>query len=243
MKVIPVIDILNGVVVHAVEGKRSEYQPLKSKHCGSAVPVAVALSLKNCGFADLYVADLDAIMGKGNNNPILQRMGQEGLRLMVDAGTSDLHHARSLLDLGVAKVVVGTETLTDLRFVEDALVELGKDRIVVSLDMKAGRVMSKSAKAAAMTPLSLARELQRLGACELIVLDLARVGSWLGPDFALLQNLVDALKVQLFVGGGSRDIHDLQKLKSLGVYGVLIATALHSGKVSVERLRQEGLMD
>jgi phosphoribosylformimino-5-aminoimidazole carboxamide ribotide isomerase len=243
MKVIPVIDILNGVVVHAVEGKRSEYQPLKSKLCESAEPVAVALALKNCGFSDLYVADLDAITGKGNNNRILQRMGQSGLRLMVDAGTSDLFHARSLLDLGVAKVVLGTETLTDMRFVEEAVAELGSDKIVVSLDLKAGRVLSRSAKAAAMTPPSLAQELQRLGASELIVLDLARVGSGLGPDFVLLQNLTGALKVRLLVGGGSRDIHDLQKLKNLGVDAVLMATALHSGKVSAELLRQEGLMD
>jgi phosphoribosylformimino-5-aminoimidazole carboxamide ribotide isomerase len=243
MKIIPVIDILDGVVVHAVEGKRSEYQPLKSKLCMSAEPVAVALALKNWGFADMYVADLDAIMGKSNNDPILQRMGQAGLRLMVDAGTSDLPHARSLLDLGVAKVVVGTETLTDLRFVEKAVAELGRDRIVVSLDLKAGKVLSKSGKAVAMTPLSLASELQRLGASELIVLDLARVGSGLGPDFGLLQKLTHTLKVKLLVGGGARDIQDLQKLKNLGVYGVLMSTALHSGKVSVELLREEGLMD
>ncbi len=243
MKVIPVIDILNGVVVHAVEGKRSEYQPLKSKLCTSAEPGAVGLTLKNCGFTDLYVADLDAITCKGNNNRILQRMGQAGLKLMVDAGTSDLPNARCLLNLGVAKVVIGTETLTHLKFLEEAVTELGSEKIVVSLDLKAGRVLSKSAKAAAMTPLSLAQELQRLGASEIVVLDLARVGSGLGPDFALLHNLTGALKVRLLVGGGSRDIQDLQKLKNIGVYGVLIATALHSGKVSAELLRQEDLMD
>jgi phosphoribosylformimino-5-aminoimidazole carboxamide ribotide isomerase len=46
----------------------------------------------------------------------------------------------------------------------------------------------------------------------------------------------------VLVGGGVRDVADLVKLKELGVYGVLVATALHSGKISPESLKQAGLL-
>ena len=61
LKIIPVIDVLGGVVVHAVRGRRKEYQPLKSGLCESTDPVDVAAALKALGFSELYVADLDAI--------------------------------------------------------------------------------------------------------------------------------------------------------------------------------------
>jgi phosphoribosylformimino-5-aminoimidazole carboxamide ribotide isomerase len=61
VKIIPVIDVLGGRVVHAVRGRRKEYQPLKSTLCASTDPVDVAAALKALGFGELYVADLDAI--------------------------------------------------------------------------------------------------------------------------------------------------------------------------------------
>ncbi|HKM59743.1 MAG TPA: HisA/HisF-related TIM barrel protein, partial [Candidatus Bathyarchaeia archaeon] len=63
MKVIPVIDILNGIVVHAVRGKRREYQPLQSSICNSIEPLEIAKTFKTLGFSELYIADLDAITG------------------------------------------------------------------------------------------------------------------------------------------------------------------------------------
>ncbi len=72
LKIIPVIDILSGVAVHAVRGKREEYQPLKSVLCASSKPVDVAFAYKARGFKELYIADLDAILGKGKNSSVLK---------------------------------------------------------------------------------------------------------------------------------------------------------------------------
>ena len=87
MKVIPVIDILNGIVVHAVRGKRREYQPLQSILCKSVEPLEVAKAFKALGFSELYIADLDAITGGSVNFQVFKRIAKEtGLKLMVDAG-------------------------------------------------------------------------------------------------------------------------------------------------------------
>jgi len=98
LKVIPVIDILKGVAVHAVRGKRSEYQPLKSVLCKSADPLRVASAFKALGFSELYVADLDAIMGGHPYFAVLKQIADTaGLSLMVDAGIADLEKTEELL--------------------------------------------------------------------------------------------------------------------------------------------------
>jgi len=67
MKIIPVIDVLNGIAVHGVRGERKRYQPLKSLLCKSADPIEIASAFESLGFSSLYLADLDAILGKTAN--------------------------------------------------------------------------------------------------------------------------------------------------------------------------------
>jgi phosphoribosylformimino-5-aminoimidazole carboxamide ribotide isomerase len=243
LKIIPVIDILNGVAVHAVRGKRNEYQPLKSVLCNSANPLAVAAAFKCCGFKELYIADLDAILGKRSNSSVLQRIAEEtGLELMVDTGVSSLEAAKHLFCSRIAKVIVGTETLPKLDFLEELMRIYGSEKIVVSVDLKQGKVLSVSEQVASMDALELAVKLERLGIGEVIVLDLARVGSGEGVDMALIANMLDRLKIRVDVGGGVRDIDDLVALSQLGVHGVLLATALHSGKISMPELKRLSLL-
>lgn len=243
MDIIPVIDVLNGVAVHAVRGKRNEYQPLKSVLCNSAEPLAVALAFKACGFKEVYIADLDAILGKGNNLQVLKEIATKtGLELMVDAGVADLDCVQEVLQSGALKVIVGTETLPNLTFVKDAIARFGNDKIVVSLDLMNGQVLSKSKQAQVMNPLMLAGELEKLGVGRLIVLDLARVGSAEGVDGQFLEELQRSVNVKVLVGGGVRDVKDLVALEKLGVSGVLLATALHSGRIALADLNRVGLL-
>lgn len=243
MRIVPVIDILNGTAVHAVRGKRAEYQPLESCLCDSSNPLVVARAFESYGFEEIYVADLDAILGKGSNRQVIEQIAKQTvLSLMVDAGVSDLNSSLRLLDIDVGKVILGTETLLNLKVVKEIIDCLGSSKIVVSLDLKAGKLLSKSEAASAMTPIQLASALEAMGICELIVLDLTRVGSGEGVDIDLLKQMRKKLKVRLLVGGGVRSIEDLVALKRVGVDGVLLATALHSGKITVEALRASELL-
>jgi phosphoribosylformimino-5-aminoimidazole carboxamide ribotide isomerase len=238
LRIIPVIDVLGGVAVHAVRGRRREYKPLKSVLTDSTQPLNVAQALKAGGFSELYVADLDAIMRKGSNLDEITQITQEtGLKVMVDSGTSNLTHAQTLLRHNITKVIIGTETLTDLSFVKKAIECLGTEKIVVSLDMKAGRVLSKFDAARSLNPVKLAKEFVDIGVKELIMLDLARVGSGEGVDVSLLKEIVDSRNVKVLVGGGIRGIEELEVLKNVRVDGVLLATCLHSGRVSPQDLK------
>jgi phosphoribosylformimino-5-aminoimidazole carboxamide ribotide isomerase len=243
LKVIPVIDILNGVVVHAVRGKRREYQPLQSSLCQSVEPLEVANAFKNLGFSELYVADLDAITAGYVNSQVLKRIAEEtGLKLMVDAGVTIIERAQKLLDSGVSKVIIGTETLQSKSFVGEAIRLFGSRHVVVSLDLKGDKVLVKLGLAGCKNPLCLLREFRAMGVSQVIVLDLARVGSGEGVNVAFLKKVIEEVGGNVYVGGGVRNMEDLVELKNLGVSGVLVATALHSGKISLDELKYAGLL-
>ncbi len=240
MKVIPVIDILNGTAVHAVRGKRNEYQPLKSILCSSPDPLEVACVIRSLGFRELYVADLDGIINQATNYQIIQDMIKKtGLKLMVDSGVTSLEAAQKLLDLGVSKIILGTETLTHKDFISEALWEAGSNSVMVSLDMKNGAVLGLNG---VQDALELLGEFEDMGVAEFIILDLTRVGSKEGIDTEFLKKIMQQARSRIYVGGGVRDIADLIELENLGVTGVLLATALHEGKIQVDTLKRECLL-
>jgi phosphoribosylformimino-5-aminoimidazole carboxamide ribotide isomerase len=206
VRVVGVIDLQGGTAVHAVRGERERYRPLGD-------PLSVA---RRYGLDELYVADLDAITGGGVQSDVIAALAREA-RVMVDAGDSD---PRALLDLGVDRVVVGTETLADA----DALLP----DAVLSVDLRHGRVLSRDPRLAGLTALDALALLRRPR--EVIVLDLARVGTSSGPDVALIGELHAAFPdLELLAGGGVRDTDDLRALEAAGAAGALVATALLRG--------------
>ena len=243
MKIIPVLDILGGVAVHAIRGRRKEYQPLKSVLCASTDPVDVAAALKALGFGELYVADLDAITGRQPHFSLFNKIANKmGLELMVDAGITDLKKAEKLLKSHVSKVIIGTETLPSAIFVAEALDSFGSEKIIVSLDLMGTRIISSFKLGRLAEPMTFLQELEELGVSQIIVLDLAKVGSGEGINLAFLREVLRSIEAEVFVGGGVRDVKDLVELKDLGVFGVLVATALHLGKISPESLKNAGLL-
>ena len=243
MKVIPVIDVLNGVAVHGVRGERKHYQPLKSVLCRSANPLEIASSFKSLGFTDLYLADLDAILDKSVNFSVYNQIVTEtGLDLMVDAGIADFARAEEVLAAGVSKIVVGSETLESLEFLGQAVKAFGENRVVVSIDLKEGKVLSASEAIASLDAVSFAQKLRKIGVGQVILLDLTRVGTEQGINWELLKNILDKTGVELLVGGGIRSLQELTELKSLRVSGALVATILHNGKLRVDELKSANLL-
>ncbi len=243
MKVIPVIDVLTGIAVHAVRGKRAEYQQLKTVLTESVDPVKIAEAFRTLGFGMLYLADLDAILGKQPNLQLYSQIAsQTGLKLMVDAGVTDSQAAKTILNSGVSKVIIGTETLKTKVFIKQAVQQLGADRIIISLDMKNSQVLTQPDFDGPTDALNLLGEFRAMGVSDFIVLDLAKVGSGEGVNIDFLKEALALLGGGVYVGGGVRGIEDLLKLKTLGVSGVLLATALHAGKIGVGDLKNAGLL-
>lgn len=243
MKIVPVLDILKGVAVHGIRGERAEYHPLKSVLVTSANPTDIALAFKSFGFNELYVADLDAILGKCTNFTLYEQIKAEtDLDLMIDAGINNIEKAEKVLEMGASNIIVGTETLKDLGFVRHAIKSFGEDRVIVSIDLKKGIVINNSEAIKSMNTLLLAKMFEEMGVIKIIILDLARVGSERGVNLAIMREVLQETNLEVLTGGGIRGINDLETLRNIGVSAALVATVLHTGKLSAKELRSTEFM-
>jgi phosphoribosylformimino-5-aminoimidazole carboxamide ribotide isomerase len=238
MRVVGVIDLKDAAAVHAVRGERERYRPVRSVLAGEdGDPHALARAFRSkLGLDELYVADLDAIVGTGDNSASIGALARDA-RVMVDAGVTEPARARALLALGAHRVIVGTETLSGPDALDRLLAELPDGRVILSVDLRDGRVLSPDAQLAGLPALDAMSRLPRVR--EAIVLDLARVGSGAGLDVGLIAAIHAAFPdVELLAGGGVRGVEDLRALQRAGAAGALVATALHSGVIGPRELAE-----
>ena len=157
MKIIPVIDILNKTVVHAVKGQRHNYQPLESILFKSTEPLEVAKGFKALGFNELYVADLDAIIDCSTDFRALKSIADEtGLKLMVDAGVTSIERAQKLFEIGSFESLLSEQKPCRAKNLLHKLLRfLEADRVVVSLDLKGDKVLVKLGFDGCLNPICL----------------------------------------------------------------------------------------
>jgi phosphoribosylformimino-5-aminoimidazole carboxamide ribotide isomerase len=225
MQIVPVLDLKGGVVVHARRGRRAEYAPLQSPLVDGCEPVAVARALcALCRSTTLYVADLDALAGEPVDVATIAKLASVA-EPWVDAGATAAASATALHGAGAARNVVGTESLRPGDQIERP--------VVLSVDLRDGRLISPNPELAGRRPAAAAPLARALGVREVLVIDLARVGTGSGPPLDALAELTAALPgVAIYAGGGVRDNADLRALESGGAAGALVATALHDGRIT-----------
>src|SRR5947209_19220272 len=112
MRIIPVLDVMGGVVVRGVGGRRREYRPVVSRLTTSCFALTVARAFaEHFGLAELYLADLDAIGGARPPWDTYAALHAAGFRLWVDAGVRRPEDARGPARAGVATGVGGLGTV------------------------------------------------------------------------------------------------------------------------------------
>lgn len=226
MQVIPVIDLKAGTVVHARMGQRALYRPIETPLAPTSDPVDVARGLMAIHpFATLYVADLDAIGGSGDNRAALARLRQAcpQVTLWVDSGIADIAAAAGWLQQDLGHVVLGSETQTDAALVAHFAADA---RAVLSLDFRGDDFQG---------PPALLTETARWPR-RVIVMTLDRVGSHAGPDLDRLRAIKE-VGAEVYAAGGVRDAADLRALADAGIAGALVASSLHNGRLTAADLR------
>jgi phosphoribosylformimino-5-aminoimidazole carboxamide ribotide isomerase len=240
MQIIPVLDLKAGQVVQGIQGERAHYRPVESVLTPSSEPLPVAIALHAETLCEaLYIADLDAIEQKADHLSTIRMLSRAlPVELWVDAGCTDLGSVQRWYPAGVDRVVVGSETLESMQMLDTIKAAHPGKNSVFSLDVKQGRVLSRSAEIRRLSPLDLLDRLATLGWSQVIVLALGRVGTGAGPDWSILERCRHAFPdLSLIAGGGVRTIEDLHRLRQLGMSGCLLASALHRGWVTGDQLR------
>jgi len=239
MRIVPVLDLMHGQVVRGVGGARQQYQPLRSPLAASAFPLIVARAFRDhFGLSELYLADLDAIAGSPPAIGTFTALQAEGFRLLTDAGLRTAADATTLVAAGVSGIVAGQETMLGPEVLLELVERVGASRLVFSLDLKNGRPLTMATAWRNSDPWLIAAEVREMGIRRLLILDLARVGVGAGTGTEALCKLVRETcpGVELLAGGGVRGREDLERLRQCGVDGVLVASALHEGRLRAEDL-------
>lgn len=223
MQIIPVIDLMGGIVVHARQGQRQSYQPIKSDLCLSAEPKAFIKALLELHpFKCLYLADLDAIMSGNMDLACYTELVESfpEIEFWLDAGVKTVQQYQKLKAIDGMRIIVASESMEEI----DLLSQVS----VLSLDYKDGELLSK---VDLMAHIASWPE-------QIIVLSLDQVGSHKGPNIALLEKIKTLAGdgCSFIVGGGARDEQDLALLEARNVRAVLIASALHNGKINKQVL-------
>ncbi len=228
MDIIPVIDLKEGEVVRAQRGARHLYAPIETPLSPTSRPadvVAGFLALND--FRTIYIADLDAIEGRGNHAAVVAALEAAfpSVKFWVDAGIGAAAEARAFLARHRGDLVLGSESLCDAATLAALRDEM---RILFSLDFR---------DEAYQGPARL-REEEELWPARLIVMTLARVGSNAGPDLDRLRDVVAKASDRhaVYAAGGVRGAEDLISLAEAGVRGVLVASALHDGRLDAKTL-------
>ncbi len=218
MQIIPVIDLKDGQVVHAVRGDRAHYQAIHTHSIltsSSKLDAVLAGFLSVFPFKRFYIADLNAIMGADTHYPLIKKLADDHpeIEFWLDNGSQ---LAAIDNDLPNLKWVVGTESQ---RFHPCK----SEHDFILSLDFKNQQ------------PAGLPDWFKQTQYWPQIVIamTLSKVGSNAGPDFdKLIELTLNHPNKHFVAAGGIRDCEDLAKLDEIGVHAALLATALHSGAIS-----------
>jgi phosphoribosylformimino-5-aminoimidazole carboxamide ribotide isomerase len=238
VRLIPVLDVKGGRVVHGIGGARDRYPPITTNLASGHDPLEIARALvSSFSSLEIYLADLDAISGSGTpSTDLYAKLRDLGVALWVDAGVRNFADAVRLAASRIDGIVCGLETLEGPDVVAAAVSEFGPERTILSVDLSDGTMLGNLAR----WPVRDSRDIGAAIECavangvrRIIILDLSRVGLGRGAGTEGLCRIVASTysQLEIFAGGGISGIDELRTLRATGIAGALVASALHDGRI------------
>jgi phosphoribosylformimino-5-aminoimidazole carboxamide ribotide isomerase len=220
--IIPCIDLMDGKVVQLVQGRDKALEgdaPLEMLRRFSAFP-------------EIQVIDLDAAMGKGENNGLVELLaGQAQCR--VGGGVRTPERARHLIAQGAHRVIVGTAAFTPV--IHEMASAIGPEKILIALDSKHGKIVVKGwQESLDLTAEEVIERLEPLcGGFLCTYVD--KEGMMQGTDLHWFRRLRAATKHEITAAGGITTIDDIRQLTALNIHAAL-GMAIYTGKLDLAEL-------
>lgn len=228
--IIPCIDLMDGKVVQLVQGREKALE--------GAPPLEMLERFS--GFPVIQVIDLDAALGKGENNAIVESLASRA-RIRAGGGVRTPERARTLIACGAEKVIVGTSAFTkagvDHALLGEIASAVGAEKILVALDSKGGRVVVKGwTESLEISAEEILAELEPYcGGYLCTYVD--KEGMLQGTDLAWFRRLRTATPKELTAAGGITTILEIRELLSLDIHAAL-GMAIYTGRLDLADLRR-----
>ncbi|HYL77124.1 MAG TPA: 1-(5-phosphoribosyl)-5-[(5-phosphoribosylamino)methylideneamino] imidazole-4-carboxamide isomerase [Bryobacteraceae bacterium] len=223
--IIPCIDLMGGKVVQLVQGRE------KALEGGSPLEMLERFA----AFPQIQVIDLDAAMGHGSNDDLVELLASRAMA-RVGGGVRSPDRARLLIEQGAYRVIVGTAAF-DRPLLKEIADAASPERLIIALDSKGGKVVVKGwQEATAFTAEEVISQLEPYCSGFLCTY-VDKEGMMQGTDLDWFRRLRAATKHELTAAGGITTLEDIRELQKLGVHAAL-GMAIYTGKLSLESLAQ-----
>jgi phosphoribosylformimino-5-aminoimidazole carboxamide ribotide isomerase len=234
MKVLPTIDLRGGACVQLVGGEPG------AEKIRLPDPLEVARRWKTAGFKGLHVVDVDAALGTGSNAAIVASLVKlPGLTVQVGGGIREAEAIQHLLDLGAARVVVGTRALEEPSWLEEMAFRF-PDKLLLAADARGRQVVTHGwTRTLTQDVAALVAGADPMPLAGVLVTAVHVEGRESGTDLALMSELVEATRHPLQASGGISSIEELRQLAAAGVSAALVGMSLYTGRINAAAVAKE----
>jgi phosphoribosylformimino-5-aminoimidazole carboxamide ribotide isomerase len=232
MIIIPAVDIKDGRCVRLLQGK------MDAETVFSDDPAAMARRWADEGAALLHLVDLNGAVNKRPENltSIKNIVKAVDIPVQVGGGIRNMETLTMYIELGVAKVVIGSEAVNNPELVK-AAGEKFPGQVVVGIDARDGRVATEGwTETTGVTAVDLARQFEDCGVAAVNFTDINRDGMRTGPNIEATRMLAEAVQIPVVASGGVSTINDIKALAAVqdaGITGVIVGRALYDGSLDL----------
>ncbi len=230
MEVIPAIDLKGGKCVRLYQGDYSRETVFSEE------PTEMALHWQSLGARRLHIVDLDgAAKGKLWHATLIEEIARMvRIPIQVGGGLRRIEAIEQALELGVARVILGTAAIDDQDLIKEACRRFG-NRVIVSIDARDGYVATHGwQESTAVTAIELAEMMASFGVERFIYTDISRDGTLTEPNYDSVHELSVKTRLPIIVAGGISSLEHLKRLAKLGVEGAIVGRALYTGDIDLK---------
>jgi len=229
VQIIPAVDMMDGRCVRLVQGKFDQSTVFSDD------PVDAARRWVDEGAKRLHLVDLNGSrMGAPQELPTIRRiLAAVNVPVQLGGGIRTLETAKQMVDMGVARVIIGTSAALDTAAAAAIFAELG-EQAVLGVDAKDGYVAVKGwQEVTTETAVEFAQRMQTLGAKRVIYTDISRDGMLAGVNAEAMAAMAKALDIPVIASGGVSTVEDITTLRTTGVEGAIVGKALYTGDLKL----------
>ena len=235
MKIIPAIDIIDGICVRLSKG---DYDTKKIYHEN---PLDIAKEYETNGIQYLHLVDLDGAKAKTIKNLKTLEVLASETNLIIDfgGGIKTRESLESAFNAGANQVTIGSIAVENLELCIDWINEFGAEKLILGADCLDRKVKTSGwLENSDLDVIAFIQSYQNKGIKDVICTDISKDGMLEGPSFELYKEILNQSEVSLISSGGISSIQDLEDLKELGCSGAIIGKALYEGKITLKELQK-----